>query len=115
MFNLFLFAEDSESGSRFAKCLPTLMVNYYEFWQPTDAASAVLRAGSRPVMELFHREDGKRQLLAQFCPVFPAKAPFQNQTAVAPLCLHQSYKSRAFGRGRLSLFHAWAHFCLPVA
>lgn len=87
MFNLFLFAEDSESRWRFAKCLPTLMVNYYEFWQPTDAASAVLRAGSRPVMELFHREDGKRQLLAQFCPVLPAKAPFQNQTAVAPLCL----------------------------
>lgn len=113
MFNLFLFAEDSESGWRFAKCLPTLMVNYYEFWQPTDAASAVLRAGSRPVMELFHRrweETASSSVLS----CSPSQSPVPKSDSSGTSLSHQSYKSRAFGRGRLSLFHAWAHFCLPV-
>lgn len=94
------------------------MVNYYEFWQPTDAASIVLQVGSRPVMELLHTEDGKRQLLALFCPVLPAKAPVQNQTAVAPLCLirapnpgHLAEGGSAFSTSGL-ICVCWCPFCL---
>lgn len=30
-----------------------------------------------------HTQDGKRQLLTLFCPVLPAKVPFQNHSAAA--------------------------------
>lgn len=92
------------------------MVNYYECWQPTRSASIVLRARSRPVMELLHAQDRKRQLLPLFCPILPAKVPFQNQTAAALFCLivTTSYESRAFGRGRPSHFPVCTHFCLLV-
>lgn len=94
------------------------MVNYYEFWQPTDAASIVLQVGSKPVMELLLTEDGKRQLLALLCPVLPAKAPFQNQTAVAPLCViratnpgHLAEGGSAFSVSGLICVW-WCPFCL---
>lgn len=69
-------------------------------------------------MELLHTEDGKRQLLALFCPALPAKAPFQNQTAVAPLSLIRATNPGHLAEGGSALSVSglvcvcWCPFCL---
>lgn len=93
-----MFAKGSEScawsGWRCAKCLLTLMVNYLDCWQPTYSARFSQRDPDL-WWSCWTRKTRRVSVSLWFCPLLPAKVPFQSQAG---------YKPRATGRGGAGKF-----------